>query len=220
MGYTHYWNPTRGFSDSEWVQLRDFVPSLFQVAGESGVALGNGIGRTGSEPVVDDEVIAFNGIGENGYETFMLKKDGTGFAFCKTARKPYDAVVVAVLVRASEISDGFMWSSDGDNEPGHLDAAQALINKIGGRKRLYVKHYGDWIEAPLDAGFDEESVYGTIEVCNTSAVIRYHDTWPGDDEAAVWWREADCQADVDLYGIFLLLVEDFGNPDCIWDKED
>lgn len=211
MGYTHYWNPTRGFSDSEWFQLAGFVGSLLVAADKAGIALATTYG--------EKDAVAFNGVGDEGHEIFVLEKDATGFAFCKTARKPYDAVVVAVLVRASEISDGFMWSSDGDNEPGHLDAAQALINKIGGRKRLYVKHYGDWIEAPLDTGFDEESVYGTIEVCNTSAVLRYHDIWPGDDEPAIWRREADCQANVDLYGIFLLLVEDFGNPDCIWDKE-
>lgn len=62
------------------------------------------------------ERIRFNGVGERSHETFHLsnKQD---MNFCKTAFKPYDEVVTAVLIRAkyyfgealSVGSDGY-WS--------------------------------------------------------------------------------------------------------------
>ena len=47
----------------------------------------------------------------------MLSLGATGFNFCKTAAKPYDLVVTAILVLAEHFSEGhFKVSSDGDPE--------------------------------------------------------------------------------------------------------
>jgi hypothetical protein len=76
-------------------------------------------------PEVTDELIRFNGIGSNGHETFHLPKTmepghpSTGKKyrsnFCKTARKPYDAVVCAILLSMHKHAPG-AWdiASDGD----------------------------------------------------------------------------------------------------------
>ena len=57
---------------------------------------------------VNDDGVCFNGIGGNGHEPFCFTrepdslhgKEGFGFTFCKTAQKPYDEVVCAVLLAA------------------------------------------------------------------------------------------------------------------------
>ncbi len=60
-------------------------------------------------------LIKFNGINDDGHETFYFDSSEVGFNFCKTARKPYDIVVCKVLLllhafygRSIDItSDGF-----------------------------------------------------------------------------------------------------------------
>ena len=58
-------------------------------------------------------MIRFNGKGEEGHETFMLTPDSQEFNFCKTAQKPYDIVVVAILCLLAHHTSGVTVSSDG-----------------------------------------------------------------------------------------------------------
>jgi hypothetical protein len=63
----------------------------------------------------------FNGCGENAHETFYLSASethrasgGRPFAFCKTARKPYDEVVMKVLIISGfSLKDKIRITSDG-----------------------------------------------------------------------------------------------------------
>ncbi len=75
-------------------------------------------GPVGKKPVVDDEMIHFNGVGEDGHETFVvMRARDSDFSFCKTAQKPYDAIVTAVLCLAYTIAPGVLKiSSDGRSE--------------------------------------------------------------------------------------------------------
>lgn len=106
MGYTHYFtieHLEEGFVD----EVRDIVT----LAQGDGIVLA-GYDGTG-KPIVTDTEIALNGSSALGqeYESFVLPTDG--FGFCKTARRPYDAVVTAILVSAivNKVGDGI--SSDG-----------------------------------------------------------------------------------------------------------
>lgn len=76
-------------------------------------------------PEVSDEMIRFNGVGNEGHETFILFKkkpaaspftqSGEYFYFCKTAHKPYDLVVGLILLAAAKNAPGVLnISSDGD----------------------------------------------------------------------------------------------------------
>lgn len=109
MGYTHYWRQQRDFTDTEWNELTRLT-KLITADGSS--ILANGFSDRGSQLTIDSEEICFNGIGEDGHETFRITKkkrakagydeqeayDRQGaFDFCKTAQKPYDKYVVAVL---------------------------------------------------------------------------------------------------------------------------
>ena len=106
MGYTHYWTPTRSFTDAEWQQARDDFAVLFRIAQDyqgNYIALANGMGEYGSQPVIAESYISFNGVdlgvhGDQSHETFEITRTKSDWAFCKTASKPYDAVVTAALI--------------------------------------------------------------------------------------------------------------------------
>ena len=130
MGYTHYWSVRRDFTEDEWETLRKYAESLLQqintpIAGPMGTGL----------PEVDSEIIALNGIeaGDQCHESFLLprcingydeysretgpKFEAKAWTFCKTARKPYDAVVIRILAAAQQVAPGNLSaSSDGGNE--------------------------------------------------------------------------------------------------------
>lgn len=111
MGYTRYFKDVR---TNDGV-ARD-VRKIFQKARERGIVLRGPMGT--GEPIISHDEIVFNGNKSTGddYETFDLHNDESLHqerpAFCKTARKPYDAVVVAVLLSAHSHGLG-MFRSDG-----------------------------------------------------------------------------------------------------------
>jgi hypothetical protein len=51
-----------------------------------------------------DDGIVLNGAQGADYETFHLDTDGGDMGFCKTAHRPYDVVVTAILLRASMVA--------------------------------------------------------------------------------------------------------------------
>jgi len=135
MGYTHYWTQTRDFTPQEMNKINGELLDIVKV---SGIPLGGWDG-TGS-PEFTTETIGFNGKGDDdGHETFRINAtrklpfegaspDRLGWAFCKTAAKPYDIVVVACLTVLAA-KHGFDVSSDGgakDWEDGVKLASKAL----------------------------------------------------------------------------------------------
>lgn len=127
MGYTHYWvnkvQPGRRFTEEERAKLQA-VLHYWQWEGI--------ICRECTDPtfpyVLTDREIIFNGKGDDGHETFYFDLDQAGeeegkygiragFAFCKTAAKPYDQAVCEVLLTLKGIlGDEIEVSSDGDME--------------------------------------------------------------------------------------------------------
>ena len=122
MGYTHYWTISLGDDEETWgraleagikIALASPVPLRREYDEDAPPALGDGI--------------RFNGVGEDGHETFVIPAntvDGSaprypgqrtpGWDFCKTAQKPYDLIVVAVLATLTHYApDSFSCSSDG-----------------------------------------------------------------------------------------------------------
>ena len=66
-------------------------------------------------PLVSREEIQFNGIGQDGHETMYVTRVGGRFNFCKTAYKPYDTVVVALLCLMEHCApDVWVIGSDGN----------------------------------------------------------------------------------------------------------
>lgn len=138
MGYTHYWyrekeadrDAFKSWSE-DVIRLADSGRLDFAVCGGDGTGL----------PEITEDVVCFNGDGANGldHETFRIARvhedpysfadeDGLLFDFCKTARKPYDLLVCAALIRAKVYFPRWRVSSDGD--PEDWEDAAALCRDV------------------------------------------------------------------------------------------
>ena len=100
MGYTHYWeNSANVIPEEALVIIREIVDQAYA---DSIIQLEYDQQK---RPIVNDRLIHFNGVGDLGHETFRFDvedgyhtSDGRPFAFCKTNQKPYDVVVMKVLI--------------------------------------------------------------------------------------------------------------------------
>lgn len=119
-GFTHYWELKKGTPKLSKECMEDVnkviekYKDIIQYENDNK-----------KKPIVTDTLIRFNGIGEDGHETFYFEvppkeeefskfKDGFLFNFCKTARKPYDIVVCKLLlILKAELQDNMKLSSDG-----------------------------------------------------------------------------------------------------------
>ena len=132
MGYTHYWYRPKEIPRGAWIAWTKDVKRLvshflmhsdqtYRIAYECD-------NNPWKKPKVTMHQVRFNGYPEAlGHETFIVdrvfhdwmragpKPDGTLFAFCKTARKPYDDLVVACLVALKHHFPEVKVSSDGDD---------------------------------------------------------------------------------------------------------
>lgn len=111
MGYTHYWNQQPIDSDT-WKRI---VADIETVIERSNVPVAMDFDDPETPALINDDKIWFNGIGDNGHETFVVKRVYTGSEFCKTARKPYDTLVCAALIILNtHAPECIQVSSDGD----------------------------------------------------------------------------------------------------------
>jgi hypothetical protein len=113
MGYTHYWEHGP-IARTVFRDLADDARRIVDMARSAGYTVAGPMGT--GEPKFDDFGISLNGSQDlwEDHETFELTPNATDFDFCKTARKPYDAVVCAILLRASLRVPGFIVKSNGD----------------------------------------------------------------------------------------------------------
>lgn len=135
MGYTVYWHLPADEEGIRKVQealpaiLEDFrrlMPFLPPLAGPEGEG----------EPLLSEAEVAFNGVGEDAHEPFLFfdwraltDPLSPGFAFCKTARKPYDLAVKAFLLAARKrLGHLLRFSCDGDASD--WEEAGALVARL------------------------------------------------------------------------------------------
>jgi hypothetical protein len=117
MGYTHYidtdkWSKedSTGFEKSLPIVRKILKKYKDLVQFECGIA---------KRPQVSKEQIRFNGIGDDGHETFVVhnRKKQSSFlhsrAYCKTARKPYDLPICEILLVLKANCPNLKVDSDG-----------------------------------------------------------------------------------------------------------
>jgi hypothetical protein len=95
MGYTHYFTQKRNLKVGE---MQAIVAAAEKIIKASTVELAWEYDEPAKPPELTKDLIRFNGVGEDGHETFWLPRkrevqdyqtgDSKGFLFCKTARKP------------------------------------------------------------------------------------------------------------------------------------
>ena len=167
MGYTHYWRQLRDFTDTEWQELMRLTKLITASSGRDIIL---------SEFNINNEEIRFNGYGEEGHETFLITKkkrakrqyeeqeayDRQGaFEFCKTAHKPYDKYVVAVLCA--------LYNMAGQKEWPLGDGKIMSISSDGNTE--------DWTEGLFHAvrSTRKEEMYCPIRDCLTLSYVDYLD---------------------------------------------
>lgn len=123
MGYTHHWNN---------VNLTDeLVEDAVAIVHSTDVELTDDDGY-GDPAIVSFAELKFNGIDEDGHETFWLRADADG-DFCKTAEKPYDIVVSAVLT-AVILQDAGYVASDGTMQDEGWQAGMKFYEQATGKE--------------------------------------------------------------------------------------
>lgn len=125
MGYTHYFTK-RGIEREDSRRYEMFANGARRIIEYAttydNIQIADAMGDKLGAWEITDTHVAFNGFGPDSHETFYWPASAEGFNFCKTARKPYDAVVTACLIHLKDVygegvdigSDGY-WSewSDG-----------------------------------------------------------------------------------------------------------
>ncbi|UGY15207.1 hypothetical protein HAP48_0042900 [Bradyrhizobium septentrionale] len=181
MGYTHYWTQKRNFTIAQWQQIIvDLKAILAHAQHVEGIVLAGSMGEGKTSPEFTDDLIAFNGLGDDSHESFYIQrkrtleewqsKDRLGWSFCKTAHKPYDRVVVACLCYLATVtrkedpathepiigSEAFSVTSDGDSTDflAGLDMA-----------RVALPQYGNVLDLPLSLMEDDRWCAPWVSLC-------------------------------------------------------
>ena len=128
MGYTHYYQLHRELTP---VEMRAFSRSAVKIREMAwDIAL---------DGEYQDEFFILNGVGAGSHEDFYFSRTNLSWNFCKTAQKPYDEVVTALLILARYLfPQDFTVKSDGswlDWEKGrelftkaiHLEPAESSV---------------------------------------------------------------------------------------------
>ncbi len=126
MGYTHYWTQTRDLDAEEFAQVSaDVLAILADAQHRYEIAICDGAATPHSRPEVSGDRLAFNGtdVDDRGHDTFELFRvrsadphfgaEYLGWDSCKTARKPYDTAVTAVLCYLASVVESHSVTSDG-----------------------------------------------------------------------------------------------------------
>lgn len=161
MGYTHYWGFKRLPVGDEWQQIRDVTAEIVLFIRDQTTIVLSG-GDHHPKPEISLEHIWINGSLDESYEDFILSPEDTGYNFCKTAQKPYDLAVSAILQAISmKLPDVFNFTSDGDSTDlasgkvlaeaavaGNLNAegTQSALKSLGLLSRMNSPGYEKWGE--------------------------------------------------------------------------
>lgn len=147
MGYTHYWKyyPKDNKTTEKQFKLvlKDCEKIMKAKPTDIGI-FGWDEQKQGffGEPEFNPLLICINGDESKNlnHESFYFNPfEKTDFDFCKTARKPYDVVVCAILISLANRLDGFSFGSDGGMEKDEWIPAFKLYRDAGLRLKKGVK---------------------------------------------------------------------------------
>lgn len=150
MGYTHYFRRIPGYDRAAYAALCADVSAIVGSLRDAGSPLAGPLGE--GLPEITAERVAFNGAAPDDYETFSweancchwdpyAKPGARVFCFCKTAQRPYDVAVVAVLLCAHyHYGDAVTLGSDGDAS--ELGPGLALARSIFPSRGLTLAPFG------------------------------------------------------------------------------
>ncbi len=138
MGKSHYWTQTRSLAAEEWVELTKAVKAIIQTFEDTFfIPISDRFGK--GYPEFTDELIAFNGNGADGCESFIIHREiqppayaggKAGYDSCKTRGLAYSHAVVAVLVYLERMMKSHeVWSDAATHE--WRDGVALAIETLG-----------------------------------------------------------------------------------------
>lgn len=89
MGFTRYWE----FKSLDSEKFKDFSKLCGLLIDTMGIPV--------EDVTINDTQVRFNGVDEDGHETFNFSLNKPDFNFCKTNLKPYDELVCGCLYIAN-----------------------------------------------------------------------------------------------------------------------
>jgi hypothetical protein len=105
MGYTHYWTIKNAIEQSKWDDFLHGARQIIATAKDAGIFIAD---------FSEGNTVHINGISYGAHEDFVISSDDVGYDLCKTAQKPYDTVVTAILIHAKKVfGDEILITSDG-----------------------------------------------------------------------------------------------------------
>lgn len=132
MGYIHYWTLSKNISEKDFALA---IKDCEKICKESKIPIQYEY-NDNDKPIFSENEIRFNGVEEDGHETFSIHLGNKGFDFCKTACKPYDInVTCCLIVFKHYLKNNIKVNSDGNLED--WQSAIALCQKVLG----YGKHF-------------------------------------------------------------------------------
>ena len=153
MGYTHYYDQKRSFTDDEWSII---VKAWRLISKEAKIYVDDqsNLDSAHAKQKLNDPFFDINGKGDEAHENFVLFKNlehpndlrnpVNGSNFVKTNRKKYDRYVVALLILISSVApDAFQVRSDGylDDWFDGMDIVKNYVRQSqlpGSGKRPYI----------------------------------------------------------------------------------
>lgn len=146
--YRHSYKQLKAASAKAWTAIKNDVEKLLaslppnsESAGakfaQFTLMLADHSGKVGTNPIVSDEEISLNGVSgkvDMSHESFWLTKAKNTVEdanYCRTARKPYDLVVCAVLIVLQHHASG-TWKISTDGTMEDWDPAREWVEKTLG----------------------------------------------------------------------------------------
>jgi hypothetical protein len=140
MGYTHYFPQVNKCEDRDWRSIR---LGMLEVLNSKGIPpLAGGLAEEDSVPDITDDRIWFNGVGKDSHETMAVYRDKLGSNFCKTSRKPYDVVVVALLCIMNHVAP-YSWDIGSDGDKHEWEDGLALARSATGWNIKMLGFFGE-----------------------------------------------------------------------------
>jgi hypothetical protein len=175
MGYTHYWTQKRDFTKQHWANVCEDVGAILKdVQHIQNVPLASGIGEPGTQPVINANHIWFNGVGpDDDHETMYIDRvrpamqrweTRKGGGFCKTARKPYDIAVTAVLAYLATVAGTHDVSTDGHGSDWLAGVEEA---------KLALPQFANILDIPMGVMQDDRWVSPWIQVRASGYEVRF-----------------------------------------------
>lgn len=140
IGYTHYYYQKKNLTQTQWEKVCLETFHIIDFCKKEGIELAFEY-NIPEPPQVNDEEIRFNGVNDDGHETFTFFKKkpkalrtvkNEYFYFCKTARKPYDLAVCLVLLSlANNVPKAMKLGSDGDWDQEWVEARNVYKELFG-----------------------------------------------------------------------------------------